>query len=433
MPQPPETESIEASYRFPGIRFIAQSLNRHTSRRVLDLGPASAASFNFFMHKGCTLRYENVTQGVGDQLLLAQIALDTPVEETQQSIRRFIESYLMSFRSHQKFDVVLAWDLFNYLDLASVEWLMSKLSAFCHDQSLLHSLRYSQGVPVRPGLFQILSDYQVKVQLPPKSSTKALSHSLPDLIRHLPFYHLDSSFTQQTGMAPGLSEDVLRYFPERKNRIRQTAKLDKPAVSKTALPGSPHRSYALATLCDHLSHIESPRILDLGAPIPSNLEFYRQFSDQITFANLYPRLLNGLSADDLAQAEDIFHCKPGEQFDVVMAWAILGYCSQEQLHALKKRLLPHIHNQTKIHVIIYAGHTQPSAPDQYFIKDSDTLHLPDVHAYCSTQPPLTAIRLLKLLGDASYEHSFILKPGMSPDFFEHILVLQKAPIGVPSL
>lgn len=412
-------DSREAVHRYPGIHFIAQALSANKSRRVLDLGSASAASFNFFMRKGCTVRFENISAFVADQL-------QGPIEHRDaDSIRQRLEGYLSGFRSHEKFDVVLAWDLFNYLDTETIEWLMGKLGKFCHDQSLLHAVRYSNDAPLSPVQYQIVNEHEVKTPVQSRGKQHYFVHPLPELLRNLPYYHLDTSFALQAGMPSGVSEDVFRFFPQKRNVLRQGSKLDLPAVSQSNLPGTPHRSYALEAVCDYLTNIEEPRILDLGAELASNREFYQNFTHNITFARLYDDLERGISPEEIRFKEKLFHCPDGEKFDVIFAWGLLGYCTQEQLLALKERLLPHIHANTKIHVVIYAGYTQPTTPDTYYIKDVQTLHLPDEQEYCSTLPPLTAIRLLKILGDASYESSYIMKPGMAPNFFEHVLILQK--------
>lgn len=413
----PETQ--DASYRYPGITFIAQALNVNKSRRVLDLGSASAASFNFFMRKGCTVRFENVSQFVADQVTGPAEAHDP------QAIKKQLEGYLGGFSSHEKFDVVLTWDLFSFLDLNTIEWLVGMLGRFCHDQSLLHSVRYIEQSPVAPIRFQIVNDHEVKTLANQHQIAIRAPHSLPDLVRNLPYYHLDTCFAQQSGMPLGVSEDVFRYLPSKKNVIRHNDKLDLPEVNAESLPGEPHRSYALEVLCEHLTHIEQPRILDLGANIGTNLEFYQNYSNRVVFAELYNDLKRDISADEIRLSDKLLNCEPDEKFDVIFAWGLLGYCSQEQLLALKERLLPHIHEKTKIHVVIYAGYTQPTTPDKYYIKNTHTLHLPLVKEYTDSQAPLTAIRLLRILGDASYENSFIMKPGMAPNFFEHILVLQK--------
>lgn len=413
------SQNQDAKHRYPGITFIAQALNINSSRRVLDLGSASAASFNFFMRKGCTVRFENISQFVADQV-------SGPVESRDpKAIRAQLEGYLSGFRSHEKFDVVLTWDLFSFLDLEAIEWLMEMLGHFCHDNSLLHSVRYIEQSPLVPVQFQIVSDHEVKTLKDRHQVATRAPHSLPDLVRNLPFYHLDTCFTQQSGMPIGVSEDVFRFLPSKKNVLRHGAKLDVPEVDAKSLPGEPHRSYALEVLCDHLAYIEQPRILDLGANIATNLEFYNNFSSHVVFAQLYDDLKNNITPEEIRVNESLLNCEPDEKFDVIFAWGLLGYCTQEQLVALKERLLPHIHEGTKIHVVIYAGYTQPTAPDKYYIKNIHTLHLPELQDYNSTHLPLTAIRLLKILGDASYESSFIMKPGMAPNFFEHILVLQK--------
>ena len=311
-------EVQEAVHRYPGITFIAQALSQNTSRRVLDLGSASAASFNFFMRKGCTVRFENVSQFVADQLK------SSPENRDPAAIRQHLEGYLNSFRSHEKFDVVLTWDLFNFLDLKAINWLTTKLSAFCHDQSLLHSVRYLNQAPIAPLQYQIVSEYEIKSHHGNRHLTHYTPHALPELVRNLPYYHLDTCFSQQNGMPANVCEDVLRFMPAKKNIKRHDAKMEQPQVSAESLPGTPHQSYALESLCEHLAHIEEPRILDLGANIASNLEFYQNFSSHIAFAELFQSLKRDISPEELLSTENLLQCNADEKFDVIFAWGLLG-------------------------------------------------------------------------------------------------------------
>ncbi len=408
----------ESSYRYPGMTFVSQALSANSSRRVLDLGSASAASFNFFMRKSCTVRFENVSQYVSDQLTNASSS-DTNI------LRASLEDYLSGFRSHEKFDVVLTWDLFNYLDLETISWLMGRLGQYCHDQSLLHSIRYTEPTRFLPKRYQVVSEHEIKLQALGVTDVYFGQHALSELVHSLPFYYLETRFDQVSGMPEGVSEEVYRFSPSKRNTLRHQSKLATPEVQQDVLPGLEHRSYALESLCEHLMTIESPRILDLGAQIETNAEFYGSYSNNVVFAGLYDKLQHLISPADLLSSPDLLNCQSNEKFDVIFAWGLFGCCSPEQLQALKQRLLPHMHSNTKIHVVIYAGHTEPVDPDKYHIKNIHTVYLPATQDYCSTNPPVTAIRLLKILGDASYENSFIMKPGMAPNFFEHILVLQK--------
>jgi hypothetical protein len=210
----------EVVYRYPGISFISQALTNNKSRRVLDLSSASATSFNFFMRKSCTVRFENISLFLADQITGSPEGCD-PV-----SMRKHLEDYLSGFRSHEKFDVVLAWDLFNFLDLETISWLMGKLGQYCHDNSLLHSVRYMAKSPLTPVQFQIVNENEVKSLTGGQVVRGYEYHALPDLVRNLPFYHLDGSFSLQTGMPKGIGEDVFRFLPSKKNVLRHSAKID---------------------------------------------------------------------------------------------------------------------------------------------------------------------------------------------------------------
>src|SRR5690606_37566933 len=151
-----EAATITAQHRSPGLTAIFNEVKGSRVNHVLDLGPSSAKNFNFFTQLSCKIRFENLTECLADQY---HEGLDN------ESLMASLQQYLDDLQAEKDaFDLILTWDIFNYLDLAGVQWLMRKLSAFCRPGALIHTVKYvSQRIPLQPQEFQILSQYQLQI------------------------------------------------------------------------------------------------------------------------------------------------------------------------------------------------------------------------------------------------------------------------------
>jgi hypothetical protein len=100
------------------------------SVRILDLGPAVAANFNFLSEIGRHIRFVDLL-GRGGPIS----ALD---QKEGQELRRLAREVLPA--EWGIFDLVIAWDVINYLDDARGETLAERLRSLCRDGAVLFAM-----------------------------------------------------------------------------------------------------------------------------------------------------------------------------------------------------------------------------------------------------------------------------------------------------
>lgn len=408
---------LALAHRSPGLTAIYNEIKGSRVNHVLDLGPSSAKSFNFFAQLSCKIRFENLNELFmpgSDEQLNAEVLL------------RQLDHYIDDSGLHEHFDLVLTWDLFNYLDLNGIEWLTKKLSLLCRPNALVHSVRYlGSSIPTQPQTFQIVNQYQVVISdVAETGPRRHASHETARLLKLMPDFYLENTYLNFDGMIPGLVENVLRYQPQKTLSGRRQSS-DELTGADTIHTNptwhrelQPHLSPALASIFGMSA--EPPVILDLGQKTRQNYDFLYSITQHIYAENVYQEL----QIQEKAGAEAHFKAHmlnfpPHLRFDVLLLWDILNFLSPPVIENLFDRLRPWLHQGTAIHVIVYSGKEIPAAPQHFFMRTSAELDISPGDKKVATEP-LTSSRLLKLMKTFRLAETFVFRPGMQRGIYEYI-------------
>jgi hypothetical protein len=405
-------------HRSPGITAIYNELKVSREHRVLDLGSSSARNFNFFTQLSCKIRFENLTECLVDNGQHSRIG---------QTLQSALEDYLNPFQQDEKFDVVLTWDLINYLDEAAVAWLVAKLVSLCRPNALLHLVKYTgSNIPLVPRCFQILDAHQISLQQTTASGQRRhQGHETARLLRLMPDFYIESSYMNFEGMVPGLVEQVLRFQPQKALGARRLAS-DELAQHDNGLSyqdtqlRQAHISSALPVLLQPKIDGEPLTILDLGLKNKNNWDQLYRLTHDLYAENLHQEL----QIQSKQQTEPVFkphmlNFPPVLKFDVILAWDILNFMSPTLIEALFTKLAPHSHENTRLHTIIYSGRETPAAPQQF-----QMLNFSELEIYPGAKregfAPLTSTRLLKAMKCFHLEDSYVFRPGMQRGIYEYL-------------
>ena len=115
-------DHVKPSQKSLGLRSLLPE-SEDATLRVLDLGPARSANLEFFSRYGGRLTVADLYNG------LRAVRAATPSEDDDRSAKAFAE--LLPFDKPARFDLILAWDLLNYLTPQEQHWLMASLEPFC--------------------------------------------------------------------------------------------------------------------------------------------------------------------------------------------------------------------------------------------------------------------------------------------------------------
>jgi hypothetical protein len=143
-----QAEAAPEVYKSLGLAALLESMRRKgQGLRILDLGPAVGGNVEFLSQLGCKLH-------IGD--LFASRSMAVEGEELGQ------EFFEQLFPTDTKLDVVLAWDLFNYLQRKEMAKLGALLRRNCQPGALVFALMWIQKqIPAQPIRFRMQENAQL--------------------------------------------------------------------------------------------------------------------------------------------------------------------------------------------------------------------------------------------------------------------------------
>jgi len=140
--------TLEVERHSPGLEVALSTVHDRSSVRVLDLGPAVAANFNFFSVICSHIRFADL---LGEGGPISRLG-----EGDGRDLRHPARQVLPS--DWGVYDLVIAWDVINYLDQKQVESVVQRLRALVRDGAVLFAMIATTGeIPARPPLYTIVN------------------------------------------------------------------------------------------------------------------------------------------------------------------------------------------------------------------------------------------------------------------------------------
>lgn len=140
-PQPP-------LYRSPTLKALVSRLSSEASYHILDLGVASGANVEFFSRFSDRLQIANLPDTLASEKLRASLRSDPAA-----AFRRLLPV------TWEKFDVVLAWDVLNYLSRDEFRCLGEHVAVLCRPGALVFALISTQKEMSKlPQVFKVVDD-----------------------------------------------------------------------------------------------------------------------------------------------------------------------------------------------------------------------------------------------------------------------------------
>lgn len=403
-------QPVDIIHRSPGITAIYNELKNSTRNSVLDLGSASSASFQFFSRLSCHIHFESMDdffEECGDAWI------------SDDALRAGLDEYLSVFPPSKKFDVILAWDIFNYLDGETLQWLIERLNSHCRPNTLLHTIKYvGRNLPAVPRHFQILDQYQTRMHC----TGVLCSRPFPlldtaKLLKSLRSYTMEYTYMQQEGMVQDVTEQVLRYQPEGKRNNRQIASAEMNTLPHRTLA---HRSYGLEMVCEQLQRTADATVLDLGGKPTRNGDFFLQYAENFYVEDVLPSLHKSPEEKGALLRQHALRFDEAVKFDVILAWDIFNFCSAEQVAAVYEKLRPHLHGHTLIFAFFYTGMEIPERSQKCYVQNEKEIALLPTPKKPAADSEFNAVTLLRILRDFSLAKTWIMKPGMQRGIYEYV-------------
>ncbi len=189
---PRETQVSPAVHKSLGLNVLLDPLRGDRSYSILDLGPALEANVRFWSEFPCRLYIHDFYRSY--QELKAGVV---PGEESEEAVF----SALLAFGDETVFDIILAWDLFNYLNLRELEALVQRLSRWCRRGTRLFALISTlPNISVSPTKFRILNREQMSYEIPTQDTRPAPRHQPRDIAKLMARFTVVSSFLLHHGI-----------------------------------------------------------------------------------------------------------------------------------------------------------------------------------------------------------------------------------------
>jgi hypothetical protein len=158
---------------------------------VLDLGSLQSATIRALGRFRCRLEIVDLADSL-DSL---------NGEPDPRRIRQFADALLPARRS-EAVDIVLCWDLINYLNQPALTAVMECIALRCKRGALAHGLVYysAKAMPERPSVFLPLDDQRILQRVMPGRERPAPRYSPEDLARCMPRYSVERGRLLRNGM-----------------------------------------------------------------------------------------------------------------------------------------------------------------------------------------------------------------------------------------
>ena len=158
---------------------------------ILDLGPARTETVALFTQFRCRLEFADLADELGN--------LDA---EPDPAVLREKAEALLPERRQEPVDIVLCWDLLNYLQRPALTALMERIAARSRPGTSAHVLIVYSGtrMPAKPNRYAPLADGHL-IELPTTTTDRAAPRYSPeDLRQWMRAYSVDSSMLLRNGM-----------------------------------------------------------------------------------------------------------------------------------------------------------------------------------------------------------------------------------------
>ena len=160
---------------------------------VLDLGSAYPSNLQFLSQsfRSLHIEIENLYE------TLSSFDFFDPREPRSYDA---VYRYLLPYAEETRFDLILGWDLFNYLEELELTSLIRHLDRFCHPGTLLFSMiSTNRYIPEKPIRFQVINSERLRYEYLSSLLRPSPRYHRADLNRMMPRYRLFSSFRLRNG------------------------------------------------------------------------------------------------------------------------------------------------------------------------------------------------------------------------------------------
>jgi hypothetical protein len=187
-----QKQQDKTEYTSLALKAIMELLDGEQQYGVLDLGPAVGANVDFFSELSSQLYVADLLRTLeSKQLAAAEEEIDWG------SVFEEISPY----QEGTRFDLVLAWDVLNYLTPLQIQAAVRRIGDFCAPDALLYAMISTRkDIPAHPRSYHIVSSNRLVYWTPGRAIRPCPLYKEPDLIRLMPRFRVKSTYILRNGI-----------------------------------------------------------------------------------------------------------------------------------------------------------------------------------------------------------------------------------------
>lgn len=171
---------------------LLEPLRNEGKHHVLDLGPACGQNVTFFCGMRCKLYVADLYDALNRE----------PVSSGRRSHERsslFQRQLVIDREDH--FDVIMAWDVLNYLKSNVLLEVFKQLRPFCGQGTLLHALIWGQSeIPAVPMRFSVTDERHMAYDVCASSMRSGPRYTPREMERLMAGFRVSRSYLLRNGM-----------------------------------------------------------------------------------------------------------------------------------------------------------------------------------------------------------------------------------------
>ena len=190
-PRSPSEVAPPPGHRSAALTAILDSLPPGSRHAVLDLGPSIAGNIRLLSALSCRVRVADLVRSLSAE----------PVESRRPEAMAALYDRLLPLAADERFDALLAWDVFDYMRPDQVSSLMARLTPACRPGALaLVLLSTRPQMPARPALYRIVDRERLAHDGPSHPLRPCPRYGPHDLARMMPGFSVRRSFLLRSGI-----------------------------------------------------------------------------------------------------------------------------------------------------------------------------------------------------------------------------------------
>jgi hypothetical protein len=189
---PREAQPSPASFTSLGLKALLDQMRDDRTYSILDLGPALQGNVRFWSRFSCRLQIQDFHRGYREWKAAAG---------PEQASDEAALAALLPFGDDTVFDIILAWDLFNYFDPRPLEALIRRLSRWCRPGTKLFALVSDlPNIPASPMMFKIIDRERLISEIAVPETRPCPRHQPRDIARLMAGFTVSCSFLLRRGI-----------------------------------------------------------------------------------------------------------------------------------------------------------------------------------------------------------------------------------------